>query len=148
MQTERSPRMRFIWKAVISLATIFYGLVPAIADLNETHLFHPGWSAHARVHGAWFLGFGAGMAGLSLFLTWRRDDARLAAVIGLLFAAAFWLAYLTSGLYGGSLVDEGGVEAQILGLDANLAVFSVLLVVFLAAAIGVGRGGADCGSGA
>lgn len=143
MRTDRSPRRRLLWKGVISLATLFYGLVPALADLNETHLFHPGWSAHARLHGAWFLAFGAGMAGFALYLTWLRDDARLAAVIGFMFSAAFWIAYLTSGFYGGALVDAGGVEAQILGLDANQAIFSVMMVLFLAAVFGVGRSRPD-----
>lgn len=53
-------------KLFLTIATLIYGVVPAIADLNETHLFNEHWSPHARLHGAWFLFFGFAMAMLSL----------------------------------------------------------------------------------
>lgn len=123
--------MRLTVKVLITLATLVYGIVPAIADLNETHLLNPDWSAHARLHGAWFLAFAAGMALIGLFILWRRDQLLLPILIGLLFAAGFWVAVLTAPLYGGALVDENGIEAVVLGLDANVFTFSVLTTVLL-----------------
>ncbi|MEM1075064.1 MAG: DUF6640 family protein [Pseudomonadota bacterium] len=119
-----------ILKIIVTTGTLVYGIVPAIADLNETHLYNPDWSPHARVHGAWFLFFGALMSFLALFLLWIRNDIVLPIVIGLCFVAGFWLAFLTSSFYGGALVDPNGVEARILGLESNVFVFSVLSVVF------------------
>ncbi|MEM0969387.1 MAG: DUF6640 family protein [Verrucomicrobiota bacterium] len=113
----------------MTFASLVYGIVPAIADLNETHLYNPGWSPHARVHGAWVLFFGGFMALLAIHLLWIRNEVVLPIVIGLCFVAGFWLAYLTSSYYGGALVDSNGIEVQILGVESNLFVFSVLAVL-------------------
>ncbi|MEJ8562339.1 hypothetical protein QTO30_14635 [Yoonia sp. GPGPB17] len=120
-------------KIVVSLLTVFYGLVPAIADLNETHLLNPLWSEHARFHGAWFLAFAAGIALTALFLIWVRDQVVLPIVFGLLFAGGFWVATLFQSAYGGGLVDPNGFEQQIMGFESNLFLFSVVSVLFLAA---------------
>ncbi|MEL6207329.1 MAG: DUF6640 family protein [Pseudomonadota bacterium] len=127
--------MRLIWKGVVTLVTLFYGIVPAIADMNETHLLNEGWSAHARVHGAWFLFFGAGMALVSLYLLWLRDEMVLPIVIGLLYVAGFFAAFLTAPLYGGALVDPNGVAVRILGIESNLFLFSVAGAVLIAALV-------------
>lgn len=119
-----------IIKVVVTIGTLVYGIVPAVADLNETHLYNPEWSPHARVHGAWFLFFGLLMSFLALFLLWVRNELVLSIVIGLCFVAGFWLAFLTSSLYGGALVDANGVETRILGLESNVFVFSVLGILF------------------
>jgi len=119
-----------IIKIVVTIGTLVYGIVPAIADLNETHLFNPQWSPHARVHGAWFLFFGALMSFLALFLLWVRNDLMLPIVIGLCFVAGFWLAVLTASFYGGALVDINGVHTHVLGLDSNVFVFSMLGILF------------------
>jgi len=118
-------------KIALTAVTLIYGVVPAIADLNETHLLNPEWSAHARLHGAWFLFFGAFMATLSLYFIWVRDSLILPTIIGLGFVFGFWLAVLTAPLYGGALVDANGIATQILGLDANAFIFSVLTVILL-----------------
>ncbi|MEM8573621.1 MAG: DUF6640 family protein [Pseudomonadota bacterium] len=118
-------------KIVITAVTIFYGIVPAIADLNETHLFSPGWSPHARFHGAWFLAFSAGIAGVALFLTWLRGELIVPIVIGLMFVSGFWAAALLSSLYGGALIDPNGYEQRILGVESNVFLFSVITLILL-----------------
>ena len=95
-------------KVFISAITVFYGLVPALADLNETHLFNRLWSEHARFHGVWFLAFGAGVAGTALFMVWRRNEVFVPIVLGLMFAGGFWIATLFRSAYGGALVDSNG----------------------------------------
>ncbi|MEM0976877.1 MAG: DUF6640 family protein [Pseudomonadota bacterium] len=125
--------MRLVVKIAITCVTLIYGVLPAIADLNETHLYNPGWSPHARVHGVWFLVFGASMAFTSIYFVWVKDNLVLPIFVGLMFASGFWVAFLTSGLYGGALVDENGVEARVLGLESNVFVFSVVTIVLLSA---------------
>ncbi|MEL6167388.1 MAG: DUF6640 family protein [Pseudomonadota bacterium] len=122
---------QLVWivKGVVTFASLVYGVLPAIADLNETHLYNSGWSPHARVHGAWFLFFGAFMAFLSVFLLWMRNEIILPILIGLCYVAGFWLAFITSPFYGGALVDTNGVETRILGLESNVFVFSVLAIL-------------------
>lgn len=126
---------RLLLKVIVSLLTVFYGLVPAIADLNETHLLNPLWSEHARFHGAWFLAFAAGIALTALFLVWVRDEVVLPIVFGLMFAGGFWVATIFQSAYGGGLVDPNGFEQQIMGIESNLFLFSVVSVLFLAALV-------------
>ncbi|MEL6574193.1 MAG: DUF6640 family protein, partial [Pseudomonadota bacterium] len=106
--------MKLILKLAVTAITVFYGLVPAIADLNETHLFNPLWSDHARFHGAWFLAFTAGIAVIALFLIWVRDDVFLPIAFGLMFVAGFWVATVFGPAYGGALVDDNGYVQTVL----------------------------------
>jgi len=124
--------MKLALKIAVSVITIFYGLVPAIADLNETHLLNPLWSQHARFHGAWFLAFAAGVAGMALFLIWRRDEVFVPIVLGLMFAGGFWIATLFRSAYGGELVDTNEHTHTIAGIESNTFLFSVVGVLLLA----------------
>ncbi len=117
-------------KIGMSAITVFYGFVPAIADLNETHLFNPLWSEHARFHGAWSLAFAAGIA---LFLVWVRDDVFLPIAFGLVFAAGFWVATLFRSAYGGALVDSNGHTHTIAGIESNMFLFSVVSILLMIA---------------
>lgn len=128
----RTKTDKVFLKVAVSVLTVFYGLVPLIADLNETHLLNPLWSEHARFHGAWFLAFAAGIALTALFLIWARNEVRLPIVFGLIFCAGFWIAATFQSAYGGRLVDSNGFEQTILGFEANSFVFSVLSVLFIA----------------
>lgn len=120
-------------KVFVSAITIFYGLVPALADLNETHLFNPLWSEHARFHGAWFLAFGAGVAGTALFLIWFRDEIFVPITLGLMFAMGFWVATIFRPMYGGELVDSNGHTHTVAGIETNVFLFSVISVLLLVA---------------
>lgn len=118
-------------KILISVVTLIYGIVPAIADINETHLLNPEWSPHARVHGAWFLFFGGSMAMMSLFFLWAKDWIYIPCFVGLMFASGFWVAVLLAPLYGGSLTDPNGIQSKVLGLDGNVFTFSIVTVILL-----------------
>jgi len=135
-----SSALKAALKIGVSAITVFYGLVPAIADLNETHLFNPLWSEHARFHGAWFLAFAAGIALIALFVIWVRDDVFLPITFGLIFVAGFWVATVFGPAYGGALVDENGYVQTIFGIESNMFLFSVvgaLLLIALALAFRV-----------
>lgn len=117
-------------KIAITTLTLFYGLVPALADLNETHLLNPIWSAHARFHTAWFLAFTAGVAATALSLVWAKDELIVPTILGLFFVTGFWVATLFGPSYGGALVDPNGHVHTVLGLEPNMFLFSVLSVLF------------------
>lgn len=124
--------MRTSLKIAVSVLTVLYGLVPLIADLNETHLFNPQWSAHARFHAVWFLAFAAGIAASALYLIWARNEVVLPTVFGIMFSAGFWVALVLASNYGGALVDDNGYSEKIMGVDGNVLVFSALTALFLA----------------
>lgn len=133
------PVATMLLKVFISAITVFYGLVPALADLNETHLFNPLWSEHARFHGAWFLAFGAGVAGTASFLIWWRNDVFVPIALGLMFAGGFWIATLFRSAYGGALVDPNGHTHTIAGIESNTFLFSAVTLLLIAALVAAVR---------
>ena len=136
--------MRMMGKALMTLAILVFTVIPPLVDLlTETHVHHPEWTPHARVHTVWLLGLVSAVGILALFLLWVREkDAgfnfNLAFVLGLMVYGAFFLAGSTRSLYGGAMTDEGGVPPGLFGFDPNTFVFSIALVILIVG-WGVGR---------
>lgn len=104
-----------------------YGVLPVIADLGPTHVFHPEWPGHARLHLVWHIALTASLAILALYLcltSSASDPKRLlvAGWIGVCVTGSFWIAGATSGLYGG-LFGDPNVQLNALGFPPNLIVF-------------------------
>lgn len=121
-------------RILITIATLVYGFVPLLVDLTETHVFHPDWTPHARFHMVWLLATNTSLALVSLYLLWiSRFDTlirvRAAGMLGLCALGGFFVSLITKGLYGGSLVDPHGGVPPIMGLDANLVVFTPMLLL-------------------
>jgi hypothetical protein len=119
---------------LITIATMAYGLGPFLTDMNRTHLFHPGWSGHARFHLLWAALSQLAVAGVALWLVWdRTPDAlnrcRLAAILGFCMTSGFWGALALKRLYRGTLHDPHGIPPLVPGLDGN--VIAVLLIIGL-----------------
>jgi hypothetical protein len=57
-------------KILLTIAAVVTFAVPAIADLNATHMFNPLWPPHARLHGAALLLVNIASGAISLFLLW------------------------------------------------------------------------------
>ncbi len=118
---------------LLTLVCIQTGLVPLLADINPSHLFHEGWLPHARFHTAWAITVSAGLALYVLFLTWapaddRAQRLRYASVPGCIILASFFLAFFFIDEFGGGLTD---VEDPIrfFGFDGNVFAFSVAAVI-------------------
>lgn len=134
MQSAKMTRM--IGRLLMTLATLMYGIIPLFVDLAESHVFHPDWTPHSRMHMVWLLGTNSSLALVALYFLWlHRENAtlgtRLAGVLGLCVYGGFMLSAATSSLYGGALTDKGGIP-PIMGMDANILGFSVALVILLA----------------
>ncbi len=125
-------------RILLTIPAIAYGLTPALVDLGEGHIFNELWSPHARFHGVWLLSTLAAMGAWVLILCWHKsgrpvDRLRTASVLGLIALGTFFVATFAMGAYGGSLSDEVG-EALIFGVNGNLVVFSIALVIQAVAA--------------
>lgn len=123
-------------RVLMTIVTLMYGIIPPLVDLTETHVFHPDWTPHARFHMVWLLATNSGFAILALYLMWMsRLEAQFrimaGGVIGLIVLGGFFVSALTSHMYGGSLVDPTGGVPPIMGIDANLAIFSPMLAMML-----------------
>jgi hypothetical protein len=135
MSMESIPKSILIGRILMTLATLIYGAIPPFVDLTETHVFHPEWAPHARMHMVWLLGTNSAIAVLALYFLWLHKansafGVRLAGILGLCVFGGFWLSVSAISLYGGALSDEGGVP-PIMGMDVNIVVFSLALLVLL-----------------
>ncbi len=54
-------------RILMTLATFMYGAIPPFVDLTETHVFHPEWTPHSRMHMVWLLGTNTSIAVLAYF---------------------------------------------------------------------------------
>ena len=79
-------------RLLLSAIAIFAAVGSFMADWNETHIFNPNWTPHARFHGAQTIATATILALLALFFLWRRSgDRRTNALAAVLFAGTyFW----------------------------------------------------------
>ena len=127
---------------LVSVPAAMFGAIPLVVDLSETHVLHPDWPPHARLHTLWLICTNAGIAGVAAHLLWsgglEAGRVRLAALLGVCVIGGFWIAVLTRPLYGGALGDPGGVP-QLGGIDTNAAVFGAQLLSLISALVLVAR---------
>ncbi len=128
---------------LLSLASIGYGFVTLKADFNATHATNPAWTPHARFHVVWQMLSYCGIAIIALGLIWLPGPAaverlRLAAALGGVVLAAFFVTALARPRFGGALYDNNGylpfkppLGAASWRWDVNVAVFSVLSAILL-----------------
>jgi hypothetical protein len=140
---QRSERLQLIGRLLMTIATLAYGVIPLFVDLSQTHVLHPDWTPHARMHMVWLLGTNSSLALVALCSLWlyRTNTAlgtHLAGVLGLCVYGGFLLSAATLDLYAGALSDQDGVP-PVLGMDANVVVFSQGLLMLLAGWILTGR---------
>ena len=133
---EVSSKSVLIGRVLMTLATLIYGVLPPFVDLTDTHVFHPEWTPHSRLHMVWLLGTNSAIALVALYFLWFHKaysafGVRLAGILGLCVFGGFWLSATTISFYGGALSDKGGVP-PILGMDANILIFSLALFMLLA----------------
>jgi len=140
------PADHLVARILLTLNTLGYSLVPAIADFNRTHATNPLWTPHARFHVVWQVLSYIGIGLISLWLIWTAGPVAklwLAVALAAAMYAGFFATVFAMPRFGGSVADPNGVPplatvnlgGKPLVLDANVTVFSVqvaLLVVAVA----------------
>lgn len=116
-------------KLIITIGALLYGLGVPLLEINQTHVFNPQWEAHARLHEVWQLATNPALALLALWLTWRRQQIRLASLLSMLVTGGFLFAYFARHLYGGSMVLSDGSEKLVLGINLGLFAFGIVFVL-------------------
>ena len=120
-----------IAQILLTLVTIQTGLIPLLADLNPSHVFHEGWLTHARFHTSWAITIGAGLAIYVLVCAPAQDRAlrlRYASAPGCIFLGAFFVAFFFIDGFFGALVNVDD-PVQFFGFDGNVFTFSIASVV-------------------
>src|SRR5260370_39619805 len=113
---------RNIGKMLISLAAILTTVVPFLADWNDSHLFSPQWSPHARFHGAVSLGMTTILSSVALWLLWRRSPDQDAPVtVAAAIPMAYWGPFFLAPFVPGTAIEDPGHRlGRIVGGPSNL----------------------------
>ncbi|MDH0648916.1 hypothetical protein N5D48_15695 [Pseudomonas sp. GD03858] len=116
-------------KLLVTVGIVFYAVVVPILEINETHVFNPGWDAHARLHETWQLFTNTALGAFSVWLVWGRNDLPLASLLTVFVTGGFLLAYWLRDGYGGSMVLSDGSEKMILGLNLGLVAYTLAILL-------------------
>ena len=131
-------------RILFTVMTAGYAVATVIADFNATHATNPEWTPHARFHVVWQITSYVGFGLFALVLIWwpgplAVERLYLAAIMGAIVYAAFFIAIVAMPLYGGSAYDDNGYQPFAAPLplfakrwDANITVFSVQLFIWAA----------------
>jgi hypothetical protein len=120
-------------KILISIGVFFYAVMVPIFEINNSHVFNPHWEAHARLHEVWQLFSNCAFGAFGLWLTWRKNNIRLAAVLNIIVTGGFLLAYFLRDFYQGSMVLSDGSEKTILGMNLGLVAYSLVIMLAMMA---------------
>ena len=122
----------------MTIAALIYGFIPPFADFNQTHVFNPLWTRHAKFHVVWQVIITFALAVLGITLVWvkkveKEFSITISFLLGLIVLGGFMINASVTSLYGGGLSDPNGVPRIFNNLvDANLFTFLVGLVCLLA----------------
>lgn len=102
----------------IALTAFVFVILLPVLEVGPTHLVHPGWPGHARLHEAWQLLANASLAAVCLWLAYRRNQIFDAALVALAAVAPFLFAAALQPLYGGSFSHVDGSPPSLSGYAA------------------------------
>ena len=129
-------------KRLLTLTSLLSLVIPAVADLNATHLTNPLWPAHARFHFAIQFFSNVVLNGFGLWLLWGRHShrgSRLSVVVAglgpLLFWGMFFPALLMPGVstWPDGVLPPSGFPTLLRVVHPNLIVAVVLSATNLVA---------------
>jgi hypothetical protein len=119
-------------KTIITFSIVLYAIVVPFMEINDTHVFNPDWTPHAKIHEVWQLITNSAIGVLCLWLVWVKKEFRLSALLSMLVTGGFLLAYSLQNLYGGSMKYLDGSEKTILGINIGVVGFGLAFILLLA----------------
>ena len=77
---------------IITLVALVTIIGPFVADWNETHIYNPRWTPHAKFHNAQTMLLGVGLGVSALWFVWRRNgDRKTNLLVAIIFAAIYYI---------------------------------------------------------
>ena len=77
---------------IITLVAVAAIVGPFLADWNETHIYNPRWTPHAKFHNAQTMLLGVGLGVSALYFVWRRKgDGKTNLLAAVIFAGLYWI---------------------------------------------------------
>ena len=127
--------MKFkIGKYIITLVALVTMFAAYGAEWNETHIYNPRWTPHAKFHNGQTMAFGTLLGALALYCLWvRRGDehqnVKLAAVFAVLYWAAQSLAFLFPGVASFDAEFAASAPPSLFGVPGQLTLDIVIFVL-------------------
>ena len=118
-------------KILVTVGIVFYAVVVPFFEINDTHVYNPEWTSHARLHEVWQLATNTSMGIFALWLIWFRGEIWLPSLFTFFIFGGLLFSYATRELYGGSMVLSDGSEKTLMGI--NLGMFAGAIAIALAA---------------
>lgn len=121
-----------ILKLLITFCIALYAIGVPILEINDTHVFNPDWTPHARIHEVWQLMTNSMIGVLCLWLVWIRQQPVLASLLSMMVTGGFMLAFIMKDLYGGSMKYLDGTEKTLFDINIGVLGFGLALILLLA----------------
>lgn len=120
-----------IKKIAITFSVFLYAFVVPYLDINETHVWNPDWTPHARIHEVWQLITNSSIGVVCLWLVWYKKEVRLSALLSLIVIGGFLLAFFLKDGYGGSMKYLDGSEKTVLGINIGILGFGIAFLFLI-----------------
>jgi len=120
-----------IKKIAITFSVVLYAVVVPFLDINETHVWNPDWTPHARIHEVWQLITNSSIGVLCLWLVWYKKEVRLSTILSLIVTGGFLVAFFLKDGYGGSMKYLDGSEKTLLGINIGILGFGIAFLLLI-----------------
>lgn len=118
-------------KTIITFSIVLYAIAVPFLEINDTHVFNPDWTPHAKIHEVWQLITNSSIGILCLWLVWVKKEFRMSTVLSMLVTGGFLLAYALQNSYGGSMKYLDGSEKNILGINIGVVGFGLAFLLLI-----------------
>jgi hypothetical protein len=100
-------------KVLISLVSGTTAIGPYAADWNETHIFNPTFTPHAKFHNAQAMSLGAALGAVGMWQLWKRSgDEREALTISAIASSLYWITQMAASFYPGAKAVDPPATAR------------------------------------
>jgi hypothetical protein len=120
-----------IKKIAITFSVILYAIIVPFLDINETHVWNPDWTPHARIHEVWQLITNSSIGVVCLWLVWYKKEMQLSFLLSIIIMGGFLLAFFLKDGYGGSMKYLDGSEKTILGINIGVLGFGIAFLFLI-----------------
>ncbi|HDZ05677.1 hypothetical protein LCGC14_0066170 [marine sediment metagenome] len=120
-----------IKKIAITFSVILYAIIVPFLDINETHVWNPDWTPHARIHEVWQLISNSSIGILCLWLVWYKKEVLLSTILSLIVTGGFLLAFFLKDGYGGSMKYLDGSEKTVFGINIGILGFGIAFLLLI-----------------
>jgi hypothetical protein len=120
-----------IKKIAITFSVILYAIIVPFLDINETHVWNPDWTPHARIHEVWQLITNSSIGLLCLWLVWYKKEVRLSFLLSVIIMGGFLVAFFLKDGYGGSMKYLDGSEKTIVGINIGVLGFGIAFLFLI-----------------